>query len=190
MAGARSVKRLGSSGPRVASVAAVTNPASYVRVRSLLPRLWQYTERVLRPLRRRRALARLRRHGVPESIVFVCHGNICRSPDACAASSRRLPQAVRTVVRVGSAGFIGPGRPAPFTAVKVARRRGRDLSAHRSTLVGPEGWIDSNLVIVMEPGQGWAIQTLFVRDARHRNTWRSRSRTDRDTGGRGPGRAR
>jgi len=109
---------------------------------------------------------RLRRHGAPESIVFVCHGNICRSPYAAAAFARRLPQAFSSVVCVESAGFILPGRPAPLTAVKVARRRGLDLSAHRSILVGPVGRIGSSLVVVMEAGQGRAIHTLFARDAR------------------------
>jgi protein-tyrosine-phosphatase len=50
--------------------------------------------------------------------------------------------------------------------VEVARHRGLDLSAHRSTLVGPVGRNGANLVVVMEPGQGRAIQSLFARDAR------------------------
>ncbi len=135
-------------------------------MRSLPSRLRQCADRVLHPLRRRRALARLRRRGAPASIAFVCHGNICRSPYAAAAFSRRLPQTFSSVVRVESAGFIGPGRPPPPNAVKVAERRGLDLSTHRSTLVGPLAGSSSNLVVVMEPGQGRAIRHFFARAGR------------------------
>ena len=120
--------------------------------------------RLLHPLRRWQTRRRLGGRPPPRSIVFVCHGNICRSPYAAAAFSREVPPMFRAGVRIDSAGFVGPGRPAPLNAVQVAARRGLDLAAHRSSLVGLGGRIGSDLVVVMEPTQARAVQGLFGRD--------------------------
>jgi protein arginine phosphatase len=116
--------------------------------------------RLLHPFRRRDALTRLARHGWPRSVVFVCHGNVCRSPYAAAAFVRRLPPALRRAVRVDSAGFRGPGRPAPPHAVVVARRHGVDLTTHRSKPVSPGDGRNSELVVVMDPWQRRALRSL------------------------------
>lgn len=104
-------------------------------------------ERLLHPLRRRRALARLSAAARPESILIVCLGNICRSPYAHAVLDRDTdPHAVS----IASAGFIRPGRSSPPEAITVAAERGFDLSAHRSyVLDGTEGPYD--LVVFMDP---------------------------------------
>src|SRR5207245_10184938 len=68
--------------------------------------------RLLHPLRRWQTRRRLGGRPPPRSIVFVCHGNICRSPYAAAAFSREVPPMFRAGVRIDSAGFVGPGRPA------------------------------------------------------------------------------
>jgi len=78
---------------------------------------------------RQHARARLRRQGTGE-VVFVCLGNICRSPFAAAAL--RAQPAMRSV-RIGSAGMLPrPGRPTPPLGVQAAAARGIDLTMHRS----------------------------------------------------------
>lgn len=82
------------------------------------------------PLQRRRSrhrlLAALHR---ANAIVFVCAGNICRSPFAEGYA--------RTVfdspLRISSLGLLGQeGRPSPAEAISLAHRSGLDLSMHRS----------------------------------------------------------
>jgi protein-tyrosine phosphatase len=117
-------------------------------------------ERLLHPLRRQRARARLRRR-LPGSILFVCHGNICRSPYAAAALRRLLPTGTR--VRVDSAGFVGPFRSPPPEAIAVAASRGLDLARHQSKQLARELVRGADLVVVMEPGQAHALWTRFGR---------------------------
>src|SRR2546425_10349935 len=81
--------------------------------------------RILHPFVRRTAIARLAQRGLPASVLFVCHGNICRSPFAAAVLRRVIHG-----VRVDSAGFLGPGRPSPPEAVAPAARPRGGLPAH------------------------------------------------------------
>jgi protein-tyrosine phosphatase len=106
--------------------------------------------------RRRRALQSLRA-APPGVVLFVCHGNICRSPYAEVA----LRRAVGGGVRVLSAGFIGPGRPTPAHGRTVAAERGLDLGSHRSQLLSEELVGGSELVVVMDTGQAAAIRRQY-----------------------------
>ena len=90
------------------------------RLKSLARQARRYPERLLHPWRYHAALRRLRRTPPLRSVLFICHGNICRSPYAAAAARRLLPESVA----VESAGFIGPDRPSPPEAVAVAAERG------------------------------------------------------------------
>ncbi len=82
------------------------------------------------PARRDRARARLAELD-PDAVVFVCLGNICRSPYA----ERLLSEAEPLGLRIESAGFIGPGRPPPEAAQRVASARGVSHADHRSKLL-------------------------------------------------------
>jgi protein-tyrosine phosphatase len=124
-------------------------------------------ERVLHPLRRRRARALLERYGVPESVMFVCHGNICRSPYAAAGFVRLLPYELRDRVRVTSSGFVGPDRPSPLHALNVAAARGLALGEHRSQLITLEAALGTHLIVVMEPHQQRVICSGFGRHRHH-----------------------
>lgn len=137
-------------------------------VRRLASRLWRALVR--RPLgrflhssRRWAAIRRVRaRRDTIRSILFVCHGNICRSPYA-AEAFRRLLSSRSPDVTVRSAGFIAPGRPAPPNAVAVAGRHEVDLGPHRSQLVDAARVGAADLVVVMDPRQGQEIRLRFGR---------------------------
>lgn len=94
-------------------------------------RLWVLTLSRVRARRRRRLLKRLR---AARSALFVCKGNICRSPFA--------ERYARTVFEDGwlfqSCGHLPPpNRPAPTVAVEAAASFGVDLADHRSRLLTP-----------------------------------------------------
>lgn len=117
--------------------------------------------RSLHPLRRRRALRAVDEAGFPSRILFVCHGNICRSPYAEGALRRELSPRHRARIEVESAGFIGPGRGSPAAAVDVAGERSVDLSGHRSRLVEAESVRTADLALVMESGQRASLRQRF-----------------------------
>jgi protein-tyrosine phosphatase len=80
-----------------------------------------------------------------ERLVFVCKGNICRSPFA-----EQLARAAG--VRAGSAGLdADPGRPAAPRAVEAARKRGVELSAHRSRALQDIQLGPADIVVAFEP---------------------------------------
>ncbi|MFW6198539.1 MAG: low molecular weight phosphatase family protein, partial [Acidobacteriota bacterium] len=93
--------------------------------------VYHLPDRLLHPLRRRRVERFLRRLERPETVLFVCLGNICRSPYAEKALERALSDST-DVTEVVSAGFIGPDRRSPEAARQVAEGRGLDLSGHVS----------------------------------------------------------
>jgi protein-tyrosine phosphatase len=120
-------------------------------------------DRLLHPLRRRRALAALRTRPTPVAVLVVCHGNICRSPFAAALLRRSLSQ---NAVWVDSAGFIGPGRPSPAEAVAAAAHYRVDLSTHRSDLLTADRAHAADLIVVMDAAQRREICDRFGRTVR------------------------
>ena len=112
--------------------------------------------RLLHPMRlrvARRQLARLR----PQSVLFVCRGNLCRSPYAAGRLRRSLPPGLRAAVRIESAGFLAAGHLAPSNAVRVAERLDVDLQGHRSARLDVAQLRDADAIVVMEPVQRRAI---------------------------------
>lgn len=87
-------------------------------------------------------------------ILFLCLGNICRSPYAALRAQALAHAAGRSVV-IGSAGTLPrEPRPSPLAAQAAAARRGLALDAHRSQHASPAvlaGWdaivsFDSDIV--------------------------------------------
>ena len=108
---------------------------------------------------RRRRAAQLELQNLrPRSILFVCHGNICRSPFAAAAFSRASPRRVSESIKVASAGFIGPDRSPPSKALAASSRLGVDISSHRSTRITTESLHAADLVVVMSSEQARGIR--------------------------------
>ena len=126
----------------------------------LLLRVRRTPERLLHPLRRRKALDVLRARRRPKTILVVCHGNICRSPMAAELLGRDLAP---FGIAVQSAGFIGFNRPAPAEAVMAAEHHSVDLSAHRSSLVTADSVRAADLIVVMDPSQRSHICERFGR---------------------------
>ena len=127
-------------------------------MRKLLRNTRQVSERLLHPLRRRAATERVRQHPSPAQVLVVCQGNICRSPFAGYLLRRLLAS---RGIRVESAGFLPPGRPAPREAIKAARHRGVDMSGHCSRMLSPELVKSSGLIIVMDREQAQAIRDQY-----------------------------
>ena len=97
---------------------------------------------------------------VPRSLLFVCHGNICRSPYAEAATRAAFAR-LQHAPAVASGGLIGPDRPSPQEAVLAARERGLDLADHRSQLVTAASAAQADLVLVMDTAQRHTLHTMF-----------------------------
>src|SRR6476646_1415768 len=81
-------------------------------------------------------------------VLFLCTGNICRSPMAEALLRHRLgDQGVDA--HVHSAGLRIVGEPASAHGVDVMADRGLDLTAHRSRTMNRELLEDADLVLGM-----------------------------------------
>lgn len=99
------------------------------RLRSFARRMINRVEAFLHPGRRRRALAQARARA-DRSVVFICYGNICRSPFAELWMQRHDPDGA---ARYLSAGFRPGGRSSPDTAIAVSRESfDLDLRPHVS----------------------------------------------------------
>lgn len=114
-------------------------------LRQSLVRLRDGLDRRLHPTRLRRVSQRLR-DAQPDSVLFVCLGNICRSPYAEHVFRSRVGEGVE----VSSAGFILPGRQPPENAIEVAASRGVSTTDHRSRVVSEDLLQASDAVFIFD----------------------------------------
>jgi len=86
-------------------------------------------------------------------VLFVCTGNICRSPTA-EGVLRHLAKEAGVYVHVESAGTGDwhVGHPPDERAQHHARGRGYDLSAQRARQVGPRDFEAFDLIVAMDRG--------------------------------------
>lgn len=100
----------------------------------------------------------------PKSLLFVCKGNICRSPFAEALAQRNVPEGMRMTCR--SAGItVREPEGCPRETVVAAERFGIDLSGHRSRRID-QGLVDgSDMVFAMETWQFVRLRKNFPRHA-------------------------
>ncbi len=103
-------------------------------------------------------------------ILFVCTGNICRSPTAEGVARRWLATAGISGVEVDSAGIQGyhaGEAPDPRTQT-AALRRGYDLSRLRARGVKPEDFHAFDLILAMDRGHLEWLQDKAPEGTRHK----------------------
>ena len=86
-------------------------------------------------------------------ILFVCLGNICRSPTAEGVlrvlAAREAPELELEIDSAGTAGYHVGAAPDPRTRMAAARR-GYDLSALRARMVEPADFERFDLILAMD----------------------------------------
>lgn len=87
-------------------------------------------------------------------VVFVCSGNICRSP-YCEARARAAG------LNASSFGLAAdPGKSANEVATEIARKRRLDVSAHRTRTATEYKPAGEDLLVAMEPEQARRLERL------------------------------
>jgi low molecular weight protein-tyrosine phosphatase len=104
-------------------------------------------------------------------ILFVCLGNICRSPTAeavfRAVAAREAPELAIEVDSAGTAGYhVGEAPDARTRA--AASRRGYDLSRLRARMVGPNDFEEFDLILAMDLQNLQVLQRRAPAHARER----------------------
>jgi len=87
------------------------------------------------------------------SVLFVCLGNICRSPFAEAIAVKRAPELSTVVLRYASAGLEARTKQSPPEARDVAAMFGVSLDQHEARALTPELAASQDMIIVMESSQ-------------------------------------
>lgn len=87
----------------------------------------------------------------PRELLFLCQGNICRSPFAAALARRRLDERGLTAIRSLSGGLRASQAPeSPADAVHAAGRFGIVLAGHRAMDVTAAQMGSADVIVVME----------------------------------------
>lgn len=100
-------------------------------------------------------------------VLFVCLGNICRSPTADAVFTRKMrASGLQQRVRVDSAGTGDwhVGQPPDIRAQRHAARRGYDLSALRARQVVEEDFRQFDFVLAMDRSNLADLQLIRPQD--------------------------
>ncbi len=84
---------------------------------------------------------------VAKSVIFVCKGNICRSPFAEHYARKTLPSGI-TVRSCGT--YQQDGRPSPEEAIGSASKFGVDLVEHRSDCIDQDMLKDADIIFVFD----------------------------------------
>jgi protein-tyrosine-phosphatase/predicted ATP-grasp superfamily ATP-dependent carboligase len=108
-------------------------------------------------VRHRRVMRSVRRRGRPQRVLFLCYGNICRSPIARHLAGRRLAG-----VEIDSAGFHRTsGRVSPEHVRRAAESAGLDLLEHRSRRVTAHDVERADLILCMDLDNLEAVHREF-----------------------------
>ena len=101
------------------------------------------------------------------SVLFVCLGNICRSPFASAVAARRYAELEGRTIRIESAGIkTSQAARSPREACTAAAEFGVSLAGHRPVPVTPELIDTFDLIVVMEVSQVEQLRAAYPDAAR------------------------
>ena len=107
----------------------------------------------------------------PFAVLFVCTGNICRSPTAHGVMVQQLERAgLAARVQVDSAGTPGyhRGDPPDERSQEHAARRGYDLSGLRARQVTAEDFVAYDLILTMDGGHLELLEQQCPPQLRHK----------------------
>lgn len=98
----------------------------------------------------------------PRSVLFVCKGNICRSPFAERLAAKLGREEALPRIKFGSAGLhVRRPLPSPDNAIEVAKRFGVDLDDHRSQPISPDLVESYDMIVAMEVWQYTELRSSF-----------------------------
>ncbi len=92
------------------------------------------------------------------TILFVCKGNICRSPFAKYYAEKILPKSMNIL---SSGHYLETGRRCPKKAVKAAKEFGIDLRNHRSTTLSKNLIQDAQIIYIFDEEDREVLLSLF-----------------------------
>lgn len=105
------------------------------------------------------------------SILFVCTGNICRSPTAEGVLRHKLVErGLDHLISTASAGISGYhiGHPPDSRTIDIARQRGYDLSRLRARQVQESDFENFDLILAMDQSHYAALMRQAPDAARER----------------------
>jgi len=86
-----------------------------------------------------------------DTILFLCHGNICRSPFAQLYANQKATKMGVGGIEFESAGYLPPSDPkCPQNAVETAKNWGLDLGQYYSIQVNTEDIDQADLILLMD----------------------------------------
>jgi len=98
----------------------------------------------------------------PGSVLFLCQGNVCRSPFAERYFRKIAGDGNLGGIRSSSAGLdVQRSAPPPDLAVKVAKTFGVDLTDHRSKPVTTDMIEESDMIVVVEHRQAAFLRRAY-----------------------------
>jgi len=95
-------------------------------------------------------------------IVFVCTGNICRSPMAAGLLRAKLPEHLKSKVIIESAGTMGiEDSMASEEAIEVMQQKGIDITDHRSQGISEEVVNGADVIFALAENHRHYLESLF-----------------------------
>ncbi|MEC7576342.1 MAG: low molecular weight protein-tyrosine-phosphatase [Pseudomonadota bacterium] len=104
-----------------------------------------------------------------KSVLFVCTGNICRSPSADGIL-RHLAQAKGLDLKIDSCGTHGYhiGEPPDHRSIETARAKGVDISALRARKIAPQDFEAFDILFAMDQGHMRILEQHCPPEYRHK----------------------